>query len=147
LTIFVQAKHVAMSHSPFIAFTQRPQMRSAFMGFWHLPPFLSILLRFRKNVYAFVYFGTHLRTFSAAMYAFASLNCILCHLGVEVCRWYPVPLSQVGLCQHAPGTFLQNIIFWKAGVFKKTFSFFAFSERRLFHIYMPLRTYEPAFSS
>jgi len=44
--------------------------------------------RSQQNVYAFVYFGTHLLTFSAAMYTFASLKGILGHPAAEVCRWW-----------------------------------------------------------
>jgi len=66
-----------MTLSQFIAFTQQPQIHAAFAGLWSLPPFFSIQMKSGQNVYAFVYFGTHLRTFSRAMYTFASLKCIL----------------------------------------------------------------------
>ena len=92
-----------MSLSPFTAFTQQPQICSAFARLWHLSPFFSILLKFRKNVYAFVCFGTNLRTFRAAMYTFASLKGILCQPAAEICGWkvfqkcVPAPLLQTGL--------------------------------------------------
>jgi len=92
-----------MSLNQYITFTQQPQIRSAFAWLWPLPPFLSIRLKFRKNVYAFVYFGTHLRTFSAAMYTFASLKYILCQPPAEICGWrvfqkcVPALLLQTGL--------------------------------------------------
>jgi len=96
LTIFAYAKHIAMPHNRFTAFTQQPQIRAVFARLWPFPPFYQ---KFRKNVYAFVYFGTHLRTFSAAMYTFASLKCILsktAYSGRKRSVFFGKPTLQIG---------------------------------------------------